>query len=198
MSSLKSSGSCSSSARSEANWQDIALVRLSSLEHQSLVLGLERLSLLPDSHLGFLEGLMSASQHLREGGQRHSRFDARPERAPKNNLRTNRSWRRDRAGRAPTPTTDGIAVVGSATAVGDAATSRPPAGTWEPEGVASTVIGGSWGPDGATSAPASSCTVGAYATGTSSAAADGGLGADADGTAVAVDGSPTTFLADVC
>jgi hypothetical protein len=60
------------------------------------------------------------------------------------------------------------------------------------------VIGGFWGSNGATSAPASSCTVGANATETSSAAADGGLGADADGAAVAIDGSPATFPADVC
>jgi hypothetical protein len=125
------------------------------------VLGFERLPLSPDSRLGFLEGLVSASQHLREGSQCRSRLNTRPEWAPKNNLRTLQSWRRDRAGRAPTPTTegasDGIAAVGSATAVGDAATSGPPTGTWEPEGVASTVTGGSWGSNGATSAPASSC-----------------------------------------
>jgi hypothetical protein len=87
---------------------------------------------------------------------------------------------------------DGIAVVGSATAVGSVATSGPIAGTWEPEGVASMVTGGSWGPDGATSAPASSCMVGADAAGTPSAAADGGLGADTDGAAVAIGRSPVT------
>jgi hypothetical protein len=47
----------------------------------------------------------------------------------------------------PTPTADGvfdgIAAVRSAIAVGGIATSGPPAGTWEPEGVASTVTGGS-------------------------------------------------------
>jgi hypothetical protein len=164
MSSLKSSCSCSSSARSEANWQDVALVRFSSWVHQSPRRWCSVSSASPpDSRLGFLEGLVSASQHLREGSQRYFRFDARLERSPKNNLRTIRSWRRDRARRAPTPTTDGasdgIAAVGSATAVGDAATSRPPLGTSEPEGVASTVIGGSWGPDGTTSAPASPCTM---------------------------------------
>jgi hypothetical protein len=93
---------------------------------------------------------------------------------------------------------DGIAAVGSAAAVGDATISGPPAGTWEPEGVASAVTGGSWGPDGATSAPSSVCAVGADAAGTPSAAADGGLGADADGVAVAVGRSPVTFPADVC
>jgi hypothetical protein len=40
--------------------------------------------------------------------------------------------------------------------------------------------------------------VGANATGTSSATADGGHGTDADEAAVAADGSPTTFPADVC
>jgi hypothetical protein len=60
------------------------------------------------------------------------------------------------------------------------------------------VTGRSWGPDGATSAPVSPCMVGANATGTSSSAADGGLGADADEAAVAADGSPATFPADVC
>jgi hypothetical protein len=102
----------------------------------------------------------------------------------------------------PTPTadgvSDGIAAVGFVIAVGDIATSGPPAGTWEPEGVASTVTGGSWGPDGATSAPVSPRMVEANAIGTSLVAADGGLGADADEAAVAADGSPATFLADVC
>jgi hypothetical protein len=140
---------------------------------------------------------------MRERSQRRSRLDTRPEWTPKNNLRTLRSWLGDRAGRAPTPTTggasDGIAVVGSATAVGSAATSGTLAGTWEPEGVASTVTGESWGPDGTTSAPASSCTVGADAAGTPSAAADGGgLGTDTDGAMVAVGRSPVTFPADVC
>jgi hypothetical protein len=55
---------------------------------KALVLGFERLPLSPDSRLGFLEGLVSASQHLREGSQRRSRFDTRPEWAPKNNRRT--------------------------------------------------------------------------------------------------------------
>jgi hypothetical protein len=45
------------------------------------------------------------------------------------------------------PTTDGapdgITTVGSATAIGDAATFGPPSRTWEPEDVASMVIGGS-------------------------------------------------------
>jgi hypothetical protein len=99
------------------------------------------------------------------------------------------------------PTADGvfddIAAVGSAIAVGGIATSGPPAGTWEPEGVASTVTSRSWGPNDATSAPASPRMVEANATGTSSAAADGGLGADADEAAIAADGSPTTFPADV-
>jgi hypothetical protein len=102
----------------------------------------------------------------------------------------------------PMPTADGVfdgtAAVGSAIAVGGIATSGPPAGTWEPEGVASTVTSGSWGPDGATSAPASPRMVEANTTGTSSAAADGGLGANADEAAVAADGSPATFPADVC
>jgi hypothetical protein len=102
----------------------------------------------------------------------------------------------------PTPTTDGasdgIATAGSATAIGSIATSGPPAGTWEPKGVASTVTGGSWGSDGATSAPASPCMVEAYATGTSSATANYGLGTDADEGAVAADGSPATSPIDVC
>jgi hypothetical protein len=93
---------------------------------------------------------------------------------------------------------DGIATAGSATAVGNIATSGPPAGTWEPKGVASTVTGGSWGSDGATSAPASPCMVEANATGTSSATANGGLGIDTDEVAVAADGSPTTSPTDVC
>jgi hypothetical protein len=38
---------------------------------------------------------------------------------------------------------DGIAAVGSAVTFGGTATSGPPAGTWEPEGIASTVTGGS-------------------------------------------------------
>jgi hypothetical protein len=143
---------------------------------------------------------MSAGQHLREGSQRCFRFDARPERSPKNNLRILQSWLWDRAGRAPTAdgVFDGIAAIGSAIAVGGIATSGPPVGTWEPEGIASTVTGGSWEPDGATSAPASPRMVEANATGTSSAAADGGLGADADEAAVAADGSPATLPADVC
>jgi hypothetical protein len=102
----------------------------------------------------------------------------------------------------PTPTTDGasdgIAAVRSPTAVGSLATSGPPGRTWEPEGVASTVTGRSWGPNGTTSTPVSPCMVGANATGTSSVTADGGLGTDADEAAVAADGSPATFLADVC
>jgi hypothetical protein len=40
--------------------------------------------------------------------------------------------------------------------------------------------------------------VGANAAGTSSATAGGGLDADADEAAVAADGSPVTFPADVC
>jgi hypothetical protein len=68
---------------------------------KALVLGLERLPLSPNSRLGFLEGLVSASQHLRERSQRRSRLDTRPEWTPKNNLRTLRSWRGDRAGCAP-------------------------------------------------------------------------------------------------
>jgi hypothetical protein len=93
---------------------------------------------------------------------------------------------------------DGIAAVGSATVVGNAATSGPLARTWGPEGVASTVTSGSWGPDGATSALASPYTVWADATGTPSAAADGGLGTDTCGAAVAVGGSSITFPTDVC
>jgi hypothetical protein len=68
---------------------------------KALVLGFERLPLSPDSRLGFLEGLVSASQHLREGSQRRSRLDTRQEWAPKNNLWTLQSWQRDRAGRTP-------------------------------------------------------------------------------------------------
>jgi hypothetical protein len=79
----------------------------------------------------------------------------------------------------------GIAVGGSATAVGGTAASGPPARTWEPEGVASTVTYESWGPDDATSAPASSCTMGADAAGTPLAAADDWLCADTDGAIVA-------------
>jgi hypothetical protein len=145
---------------------------------------------------------MSAGQHLREGSQCCFWFDARPKRSPKNNLRILRSWRRDGAGHAPMPTADGvfdgIAAVGSAVAIGGTATSGPPVGTWEPEGIASTVIGGSWGPNDATSAPASPCMVGANAAGTSSATAGGGLDADADEAAIAADGSPATFPVDVC
>jgi hypothetical protein len=74
----------------------------------------------------------------------------------------------------------------------------PLAGAWEPKGIASAVIGGSWGSDGATSAPASPGMVEANATGTSSAAANGGLGTDADEAAVATDGSPVMSRADVC
>jgi hypothetical protein len=92
----------------------------------------------------------------------------------------------------------GIVVGGSATAVGGTAASGPSTGTWEPEGVASTVTGESWGPDDATLAPASSCTMGAGAAGTPSAATDDGLGADTDGAAVAVGRSPVTLPADVC
>jgi hypothetical protein len=102
----------------------------------------------------------------------------------------------------PTPTNDGapdgIAAAGSTTAVGKIATSGPPAGTWEPEGVTSTVTGGSRGSDGATSAPASPRMVEANATRTSSATANGGLGTDADEAAVATDGSPATSPVDVC
>jgi hypothetical protein len=145
---------------------------------------------------------MSAGQHLREGSWCCFWFDARPEQSPKNNLRFLRSWRRDGASCAPTPTADGvfdgIAAVGSAVAVGSTATSGPPAGTWEPEGIASTVICGSLGLDCATSAPASPHMVGANTAGTSSATAGGGLDADADEAAVAADGSPATFPADVC
>jgi hypothetical protein len=144
---------------------------------------------------------MSAGQHLREGSQRCFRFDARPEQSPKNDLRILQSWRWDRDGRAPIPTADGvfngIAAVRSAVAVGGIATSGPLVGTWGPKGVASTVTGGSWGADGATSAPASPRMVEANATGTSSTATDGGLGADADEAVVATNGSPTTFPADV-
>jgi hypothetical protein len=102
----------------------------------------------------------------------------------------------------PTPTADGvfdgIAAVGSTVAVGGTAASGPPAGTWEPEGIASMEAGGSWGANSATSAPASPCMVGANAAGTSSAAAGGVLDADAGEAAIAIDGSPATFPADVC
>ena len=93
---------------------------------------------------------------------------------------------------------DGIAAVGPAVAVGGTATSRPPVGTWEPEGIALTVVGGSWGLDDATSAPAPPHMVGANAAGASSAAAGGILDADAGEAAVAADGSLATFPADVC
>jgi hypothetical protein len=63
---------------------------------------------------------------------------------------------------------DSITVGGSATAAGGTAASGPPAGTWEPESVASTVAGESWGTNDATSAPASSCAMGAEAAGTPS------------------------------
>jgi hypothetical protein len=169
---------------------------------KALVLGLERLPLSSDSRLGFLEGLVSVNQHLRERSQRRSRLGTRPEWTPKNNLRTLRSWLGDRAGHAPTPTSggasDGITVGGSATAAGDTAAFGPPAETWEPESVASTVTGESWGPDDATLAPASSCAMGADAAGTRSAVADDGLGADTDGAIVAVSRSPVTLPADVC
>jgi hypothetical protein len=56
----------------------------------------------------------------------------------------------------------------------------------------------SWGPDDATLAPKSSCAMGADATGTPSAAADDGLGADTDGAAVAVGRSLVALSADVC
>jgi hypothetical protein len=102
----------------------------------------------------------------------------------------------------PTPTANGvfnsIAAVGSTVAVGGTAASGPPAGTWEPESIASMVAGRSWGPDGATSAPASPRMVGANAAGTSSAAAGGVFDTDAGEAVVAVDGSPATFPADVC
>jgi hypothetical protein len=102
----------------------------------------------------------------------------------------------------PVPTADGvfdgIVAVGSAVAVGSTAASGPPAGTWEPEGIASMVAGGSWGPNDATSAPASPHMVGANAAGTSSATTGGVLDADADEAAIAADGSPATFPADVC
>jgi hypothetical protein len=50
---------------------------------------------------------------------------------------------------------DDIAVaVGSAVAVGDAATFEPSAGAWGPDGAASAVAAGTWGPDGAASAVA--------------------------------------------
>jgi hypothetical protein len=65
------------------------------------MLGLKRLPLSLDSRLSFLEGLVSASQHLRERSQRRSRLDTRPEWTPKNNLRTLRRWLGDRVERAP-------------------------------------------------------------------------------------------------
>jgi hypothetical protein len=52
-----------------------ALLQLGTPVAKALVLGLECLPLLPDSRLSFLEGLVSASQHLREGSQRYFRFD---------------------------------------------------------------------------------------------------------------------------
>ena len=64
-----------------------ALLQLGTPVAKALVLGLERLPLPPDSRLGFLEGLMSAGQHLGEGSQRCPRIDARPERSPKDNLK---------------------------------------------------------------------------------------------------------------
>jgi hypothetical protein len=148
------------------------LLQLGAPVAKALVLGLERLPLPQDRRLGFLESMMSAGQHLREGSRCCFWLDARPERSPKNNLRFLQSWRRDGAGRTPTPTADGvfdgITTVGSAIAVGG------------------------------TSAPASPCMVGANAAGTSSATASGVLDADVDEAAVAADGSPVTFPADVC
>jgi hypothetical protein len=145
---------------------------------------------------------MSAGQHLREGSQRC--FWSMPDRSDRPRITFSSSG----VGGGmelvapPTPTTDGVfdsvAAVESAVAVGGTATSGPPAGTWEPEGIASTVTGGSWGADDATSAPASPRMVGANAAGTSPATAGGGLDTDADEAVVAADGSPTTFPADVC
>jgi hypothetical protein len=77
------------------------LLQLGEPVAKALVLGLERLPLPPDSRLGFLEGLMSAGQHLGEGSQHCFRFGARPERSPEKNLWILWSWRRDRAGHAP-------------------------------------------------------------------------------------------------
>jgi hypothetical protein len=179
-----------------------ALLQLGAPVAEALVLGLERLPLPPDSRLGFLEGLVSASQHLREGVS--VPLGSTPDRSgrPRKISGPSGVGRGTELDAPPTPTidggSDGIAAVGSATSIGNAATSGPPPGTWESESVASMVIGGSWGSDGATSAPASSCTVGANTTGTSSAAADGGPSADADEAAVAADESPATFPADVC
>ena len=103
--------------------------------------------------------------------------------------------------RTPTLTVDGvfngIAAGGSTVAAGGTAASGPPAGTWEPEGIASMVAGRSWGSDGATSAPMSPCMVGANAAGTSSVAAGGVSDTDAGEVAVAADGSPATFPVDV-
>jgi hypothetical protein len=69
------------------------------------------------------------------------------------------------SGAPPTSPTGGvfddIAAIGSAVAVGGAAASEPPAGTWEPDGAASVATGGSWGPDDAALATASPRTVGA-------------------------------------
>jgi hypothetical protein len=47
---------------------------------------------------------------------------------------------------------DIAAAMGSAVAVGGAATTGPPAGAWGPDGTASTVPAGTWGPDGAAAA----------------------------------------------
>jgi hypothetical protein len=139
---------------------------------------------------------------MREGSQRCFWSVARPKWSPENNLWIHRSWRRDRAGRAPHAYCwRCIRRYRRRWIYSNCwrhCTSGPLVGTWQPEGIASTVTGGSWGPDGATSAPASPCMVGENAAGTSSAAAGGGLDADADDATVTADGSQVTFPADVC
>ena len=49
---------------------------------------------------------------------------------------------------------DDIDVVGSTVAVSGTTASKPPAGTWGPNGAASAVADGTWGPNGAASAVA--------------------------------------------
>jgi hypothetical protein len=90
-----------------------------------------------------------------------------------------------------------ITAVGSAIAVSGVAASGPLTGTWEPNGVASTVAGGSRGPDSTTSAPASPRMEGVDATGTPSATTDGVLDAGADEAAGAAYWPTASLSADV-
>jgi hypothetical protein len=56
-----------------------ALLQLGAPVAKALALGLECLPLPQDRRIGFLESLMSARQHLREGSRRCFWRDARPE-----------------------------------------------------------------------------------------------------------------------